>query len=137
MPVSNSPTASAACPVLRTTLRQHALTLDEPTAVISLQLSLIDPLLLPLAPSAQDYPETERCMWVLSNPAQLVIVVSNIFWCQVRGSSCSQLKGSVYVYIFLCQVRGGVHVVPVPGEGSFCSQVKGSVDVTRQVRGIA
>lgn len=30
----------------------------------------------------REYPSAERTQWVLSNPAQLVIVVSNIFWCQ-------------------------------------------------------
>ena len=32
----------------------------------------------------RDYESGERAEWVLQNPAQLVIVISNIFWCQVR-----------------------------------------------------
>ena len=31
----------------------------------------------------RDYPAAERAEWVITNPAQLVIVISNIFWCQV------------------------------------------------------
>ncbi len=31
----------------------------------------------------KEYPTALRTEWVLANPAQLVIVVSQIFWCQV------------------------------------------------------
>ena len=33
----------------------------------------------------KDYTSMPRDAWILQNPAQLVIVVSNIFWCQVWG----------------------------------------------------
>jgi hypothetical protein len=33
----------------------------------------------------KEYPVTPRTEWVLQNPAQLVIVVSQIYWCQVGG----------------------------------------------------
>jgi hypothetical protein len=33
----------------------------------------------------KEYPVTPRAEWVLQNPAQLVIVVSQIYWCQVGG----------------------------------------------------
>jgi hypothetical protein len=35
------------------------------------------------------YPEEPRDEWVLHQPAQLVIVVSQIFWCQVRAGDDS------------------------------------------------
>ena len=66
-------------------------------------------------------------MWVLSNPSQLVIVVSNIFWCQVRDAILNivfmsfrcQVRDAILNIVlmsFRCQVRGVLFVVPIPGQ---------------------
>jgi hypothetical protein len=51
----------------------------------------------------KEYHEMPREQWILQQPAQLVIIVSNVFWCQVRlavgcehtGNAASQTQASI------------------------------------------
>ncbi len=54
------------------------------TWLTAVELSMRGSLRAAAKRGVKEYPAAPRTQWVLQNSAQLVIVVSNIYWCQVR-----------------------------------------------------